>query len=92
MMIAAIVGGVGAGPAGQHPRPPRGHPVGQRSTGRPGSSVVFYLEVVADDDISLSVAGAALASFGSAKVLHDVTGFLERPDASFVCGVHLVAC
>ena len=40
---------------------------------------VFYLEVVADD-ISLSVAGAALVSFGSAKVLHDVTGFLERQD------------
>jgi hypothetical protein len=40
---------------------------------------VFYLEVVADD-ISLTVAGAALVSFGSAKVLHDVTGFLERRD------------
>jgi hypothetical protein len=38
---------------------------------------VFYLEVIADN-ISLSVAGAALVSFGGAKVLHDVTGFLER--------------
>jgi len=38
---------------------------------------VFYSEVMADN-ISLSVAGAALVSFGSAKVLHDVTGFLER--------------
>ena len=38
---------------------------------------VFYAEVIADS-ISLSVAGAALVSFGSAKVLHDVTGFLER--------------
>ena len=40
---------------------------------------VFYLEVVADE-ISLSVAGAALVSFGSAKVLHDITGFLERQE------------
>ena len=40
---------------------------------------VFYLEVVADE-ISLSVAGAALVSFGAAKVLHDVTRFLERQE------------
>ena len=38
---------------------------------------VCYSEVIADS-ISLSVAGAALVSFGSAKVLHDVTGFMER--------------
>ena len=41
---------------------------------------VFYAEVIADS-MSLSVAGAALVSFGSAKVLHDVTGFLERQEA-----------
>jgi len=29
---------------------------------------------------SLRVAGTALVSFGTAKILHDVTGFLERPD------------
>ena len=38
---------------------------------------VVYSEVIADS-ISLRVAGAALVSFGGAKVLHDVTGFLER--------------
>lgn len=38
---------------------------------------IFYAEVIADD-ISLSVAGAALVSFGGAKALHDVTGLLER--------------
>jgi hypothetical protein len=41
---------------------------------------VCYSEVIADS-ISLSVAGATLVSFGSAKVLHDVTGFLERQDS-----------
>jgi hypothetical protein len=41
---------------------------------------VLYSEVIADK-ISLGVAGAALVSFGSAKVLHDVTGFLERREA-----------
>jgi hypothetical protein len=41
---------------------------------------IFYSEVIADK-ISLSVAGAALVSFGSAKVLHDITGFLERREA-----------
>ncbi len=40
---------------------------------------VCYSELIADN-ISLSVAGAALVSFGSAKVLHDVTRFLERQD------------
>lgn len=40
---------------------------------------VCYSELIADN-ISLSVAGAALVSFGSAKVLHDVTRFLERRD------------
>ena len=40
---------------------------------------VGYAEVVADT-IGLGVAGAALVSFGGAKVLHDVTGFLERAD------------
>jgi hypothetical protein len=41
---------------------------------------VIYSEVIADD-IGLTVAGAALVSFGSAKVLHDTTGFLERKGA-----------
>jgi hypothetical protein len=41
---------------------------------------ILYSVVIADK-ISLSVAGAALVSFGSAKVLHDVTGFLERREA-----------
>jgi len=42
---------------------------------------VGYSEVVADT-IGLGVAGAALLSFGGAKVLHDVTGFLERADVT----------
>ena len=40
---------------------------------------IAYSQFVADD-ISYSVASAALVSFGSAKVLHDITRFLERPD------------
>ena len=55
-------------------------PCGQCSTAAAWIIGVFYAEVIADN-ISLTVAGAALVSFGSAKVLHDVTGFLERPDA-----------
>jgi hypothetical protein len=38
---------------------------------------ILYWEVIADR-ISVAVAGAALVSFGGVKVLHDVTGFLER--------------
>jgi hypothetical protein len=40
---------------------------------------VGYSEVVADT-IGLGVAGAALVSFGGAKVLHDLTGFLEHAE------------
>jgi len=41
---------------------------------------VIYSEVIADD-IGLTVAGATLVSFGSAKVLNDTTDFLERKGA-----------
>ena len=78
MIIAAILGGVGAGLLcsilGRH--------AGTLWAALYGAAWiigVFYLEVVADE-ISLSVAGAALVSFGGAKVLHDITGFLERQD------------
>ena len=76
MIIAAIIGGVVAGLLGS---------VLGRHAGTMWAVLytaalvigVFYSEVIADD-ISLSVDGAVLVSFGSAKVLHDVTGFLER--------------
>jgi hypothetical protein len=76
MIIAAIIGGAVAGLLGS---------ILGRHAGTMWAALyaatfiigVFYSEVIADN-ISLSVAGAALVSFGGAKVLHDVTGFLER--------------
>ena len=35
-------------------------------------------ELIGTFTLVASVLGAALVSFGGAKVLHDVTGFLER--------------
>jgi hypothetical protein len=80
MIIAAIIAGVAAGLLGSI--------IGRHAStlwsalyGAAWIIGVLYSEVIADD-IGLSVAGAALVSFGGAKILHDVTGFLERPDAS----------
>jgi hypothetical protein len=76
MLIAAIIGGVTAGLLasilGRH-----AGTAWAAFFGAAWIASVFLSEVVTDT-ISLTVAGAALVSFGAAKVLHDATGFLER--------------
>lgn len=78
MLIAAIVGGATAGllasVLGRH-----AGTAWAAFFGAAWIASVFLSEVVTDT-IGLSVAGAALVSFAAAKVLHDVTGFLERQE------------